>query len=228
MTTPFPEPFAAIIFDNDQTLIDSLPDIETAWTQWAIHYGITHEQFVMAHGATARDLVNQMIDEPRRAEALAMIERLETEINDHISARPGALAAFDAIPAERRAVVTSAIFSVMSTRLQAAGLDQSCVLVTADDVSRGKPDPEPFLLAAERLGVDPTRCLVCEDSPLGILGARDAGMATIGVPTTNPPDKLGSDVVVEDLSQVQFVNESEGIRVEVANAIQVSPRPIKR
>lgn len=204
-----------MIFDNDQTLVDSLADITTAWTQWAVHYGISREEFVAVHGSTSRDLVAAMIDEPRRAEALAMINRLESEIASETVAMPGAAEAMAAIPVGRRAVATSAIRPVLDVRLRAAGLPSDGVHVTSNDVTRGKPDPEPFLLAARRLGVPARECLVCEDAEVGIRAARAAGMATLGVTTTTDAATLGADLVVKDLSDVRFVADDAGVLVEL-------------
>lgn len=100
-------------------------------------------------------------------------------------------------------------------RLAAAGFTAPAVLVTADDISRGKPDPEPYLLAAQRLQVDPGRCLVIEDAPAGLRSGRAAGAATVGVVTTTPADELASlaDLVVNDLAALEFTLEDEGVRV---------------
>jgi sugar-phosphatase len=75
---------------------------------------------------------------------------------------------------------------------------------------------DPYLLAAERLGVDPTRCLVVEDAPLGLQAAKAAGCATLAVVTTTAREKLHADAVVNDLSEVRFEATSDGIRVRPA------------
>ncbi|MFF3651171.1 HAD-IA family hydrolase [Streptomyces sp. NPDC002181] len=79
----------------------------------------------------------------------------------------------------------------------------------ADDVTCGKPDPEPFLLAAARLGADPARCVVFEDAPAGLAAGRAAGMRTVALTTTHTAAELDADVVVRDLSAVS-VQVSEG------------------
>ena len=98
-------------------------------------------------------------------------------------------------------------------RMAGAGLTAPEVLVTADQVRRGKPAPDPYLLAADRLGVDPARCLVVEDAPLGLEAARAAGCATLAVVTTTPRGLLVADAVVDDLSEVTFEVGPEGVRV---------------
>jgi mannitol-1-/sugar-/sorbitol-6-phosphatase len=90
------------------------------------------------------------------------------------------------------------------------------VLVTADDVTHGKPHPEPFLQAARQLGADPRRCLVVEDAPQGLEAARAAGCFTLAVVTTTPREALDADAIVTDLSGVWFDANHEGIRVRRA------------
>jgi sugar-phosphatase len=90
-------------------------------------------------------------------------------------------------------------------------------LVTADDVVHGKPHPEPFLLAAQRLGVDPRRCLVVEDAPKGLEAAQAAGCFTLAVVTTTPREALDADAIVSDLSEVRFEADQKGIRVKLVD-----------
>lgn len=87
-------------------------------------------------------------------------------------------------------------------------------MVAADDITRGKPDPEPFLLAAARLGVDPARCAVFEDVPAGLAAGRAAGMTTVALTTTHPAGELDADVVVRDLSAVSVLVGADGVTIE--------------
>jgi sugar-phosphatase len=109
---------------------------------------------------------------------------------------PGALDLVAALPPGRFAYVTSANARLAAARLTAAGLTFDPPLVTADDVVRGKPDPEPYLLGASRLGIDPANCVVFEDAPSGIASARTAGMGVIGITSTHAAGELAADVVV--------------------------------
>src|SRR5690606_8084119 len=130
---------------------------------------------------------------------------------------PGAAQALEAV-GERAAMVTSATRELARLRLTAAGLRPPAVLLTAEDFTRGKPDPQPYLLGAERLGVDPVRCLVVEDAPAGLRSGRAAGAATLAVTTTSSADELAplADHVVTDLSAVQFSLTADGVRVSLA------------
>lgn len=120
-------------------------------------------------------------------QAVARIEDLEVDDvpNDGVRLLPGTRAFLDVLPAERWAVVTSATRRLAEARLDAVGILPK-TLVAADDITRGKPDPEPYLLAARALGVDPEHCVVFEDAPAGLAAGRAAGMTTVGV-DHNPP-----------------------------------------
>jgi sugar-phosphatase len=90
------------------------------------------------------------------------------------------------------------------------------VVVTADDVRHGKPDPEPYLLAARRLGItDPSRCVVLEDAPAGLAAASAAGMRSIAVVTTHRREDLEATVVVSDLGWVHVRREVTELVVEI-------------
>jgi sugar-phosphatase len=104
----------------------------------------------------------------------------------------------------RWGVVTSGSRMLASARLRFCGLPVPKVLVTADDVTHGKPDPEPYLKGAERLGFAPADCLVVEDAPAGIQSARAGGMKVIGMASTYAADKLAeADEVVQKLAGIQ-------------------------
>lgn len=130
-------------------------------------------------------------------------------------ALPGTLALLESLPAERWAVVTSATRRLAEARLDEAGI-RTKTLIAADDISRGKPDPEPFLLAAERLGVDPARCVVFEDAPAGLTAGRAAGMVTVALTTTHRAEELSADVVVPDLSAVSAQATGGAVEITVA------------
>ena len=116
------------------------------------------------------------------------------------------------------AVATSCTQTLLDARLNAAGLPHPRVVVTRDQVERGKPAPDSFLLAAKRLGVEPSRALVAEDALAGIAAARAGGFPTLGILSTHTADALRADVHVTDLSQVIWDVSDEGIRVIVHDA----------
>lgn len=206
----------ALLFDNDGTLVSSLGSVERCWTRWAWEYGITAEEFgrVELHGRTAAEIVADLLPAGQVPEAVARVEQLEVEDvpNGGVQLLPGTTAFLDPLPAERWAVVTSATRRLAEARLNAVGIRPK-TLVAADDVTRGKPDPQPYLLAARRLGVDPARCVVFEDAPAGLRAGRAAGMTTVALATTHRAHELVADLVVENLAALSALVTDEGVRI---------------
>lgn len=209
--------FAAVLFDLDGTLIDSTAAVVRSWLAWAAERGIAPERLQGYHGVPAVDIVRDLVaDDAQVPAAVARINELELLDVRGIELLPGAAQALAALPAGRAAVVTSCTDALAAARIGATRLPVPDVLVAADHVHRGKPDPEPFLLGAERLGVDPSACLVVEDAPSGLAGARAAGMATLAVTTTTPADDLVADAVVGTLADVRFSADPDGVRLAPA------------
>ncbi|KPC68548.1 HAD family hydrolase [Streptomyces coelicoflavus] len=208
----------ALLFDNDGTLVSSLESVRRCWTRWAVEYGITAEQFgrVELHGRPAAEIAADLLPAARVAEAVARIEQLEVEDvpGGGVHLLPGTRAFLDALPADRWAVVTSATRRLAEARLDAVGILPK-TLVAADDITRGKPDPEPYLLGARALGVDPAECVVFEDAPAGLQSGRAAGMRTVALATTHPAGELGADLVVDDLSALSALVTDAGIEISV-------------
>ena len=115
---------------------------------------------------------------------------------------PGAVRLLDALPKRSWAVATSGVRPIATARLRRAGLPVPPVLVCAEDVTRGKPSPDAYLLAARELGVSPPDCLVVEEAPAGVQAARAAGMTVVGLTTTHRVDQLGADACAESLAGV--------------------------
>ncbi|MYS93274.1 MULTISPECIES: HAD family hydrolase [Streptomyces] len=208
----------ALLFDNDGTLVSSLSSVDRCWTRWATEYGITAEEFarVELHGRPAAEIAADLLPADVVPEAVARIEDLEVEDvpGGGVHLLPGTRAFLDALPAERWAVVTSATRRLAEARLDAVGILPK-TLVAADDVTRGKPDPEPYLLAARALGVDPTRCVVFEDAPAGLTAGRAAGMTTVALTTTHQAHELRADLVVEDLSALSALVTEQGVEISL-------------
>ena len=210
------EEFEAVIFDMDGTLIDSTPAVARAWTAWAVEHGITAEQLEGHHGMPSAAVVRLLVPADGQQAAIDRINALEIDDVHDIVGLPGAAEALAALTGAKNAIATSCTIPLAKARITAARLVQPSVLVTADDVRRGKPAPDPFLEAAARLGVDPHRCLVVEDAPAGLEAARAAGCSTLAVVTTTPEDELQADGVVRNLADVTFQVTATGIRVVAA------------
>ncbi len=179
--------YAAFLFDMDGTLINSIPSAIRAWTNWAERHGIdVPELMAVMHGVRAIETIRRFA--PPGVDAQAEFEALlQAEIDDvaDVAEIAGATAFVAALPPERWAIVTSAPRSLAEVRLRAAGMTPPAVMVTADDVERGKPAPDCFLLAAERLGVSAADCLVWEDAPAGIAAAEAAGADVMVITATH-------------------------------------------
>ncbi|MET9819218.1 MULTISPECIES: HAD-IA family hydrolase [unclassified Streptomyces] len=208
----------ALLFDNDGTLVSSLASVDRCWTRWAAEYGITAEEFarVELHGRPAAEIAADLLPAHVVPEAVARIEDLEVEDvpGGGVHLLPGTRSFLDALPAERWAVVTSATRRLAEARLDAVGILPK-TLVAADDITRGKPDPEPYLLAARTLGVDPARCVVFEDAPAGLAAGRAAGMTTVALTTTHQAHELHADLVVEDLSALSALVTEQGLEISL-------------
>ncbi|MEV8317038.1 HAD family hydrolase [Streptomyces sp. NPDC059900] len=205
----------ALLFDNDGTLISSMESVYRCWRRLAQEYGITAEKFeqVELHGRPAAEIIADMLPAERVAEAVARIEELEvSDVEGGVVLLPGTRELLESLPRDRWAVVTSAGRRLAGARLAEVGIDAPTV-IAADDITRGKPDPEPFLLAAAKLGVDPARCVVFEDAPAGLTAGRAAGMTTVALATTHTAGELVADVVVKDLSAVSAQATEGGVEI---------------
>ncbi|MEV0256003.1 HAD family hydrolase [Streptomyces sp. NPDC050732] len=208
----------ALLFDNDGTLVSSLESVYRCWTRWAREYGITAEEFgrVELHGRPAAEIAADLLPADKVAEAVARIEELEvSDVTGGVVLLPGTRELLDSLPMDRWAVVTSATRVLAEARLAEVGIRPGLV-IAADDITHGKPDPEPYLLAAGKLGADPARCVVFEDAPAGLQAGRAAGMTTVALATTHDASELSADVVVKDLSAVSAQATAGGVEIVTA------------
>jgi sugar-phosphatase len=192
---------AAILADLDGTLIDSVASSERAWGAFARRRGYSEEEtHRFAMGRPTRETVALLVPEEERDAEQGQIDRDEVEDADSVTAYEGAAELLAGpIPI---AVVTSGSTELATARLRGAGLEAPKVLITADRVERGKPDPEPFLLGAGELGVDPSRCLVLEDAPSGIESARLAAIPCVAFRTSHLESELeGATEILDTLAE---------------------------
>ncbi|MGW2051286.1 HAD-IA family hydrolase [Streptomyces sp. NPDC001858] len=208
----------ALLFDNDGTLVSTLASVQRCWNRWAAEYGITAEDFarIELHGRPAAEIVADLLPADLVEAAVARVEQLEVDDvpGGGVELLPGTRAFLDALPADRWAVVTSATRRLGEARLEAVGIRPK-TLVTADDITHGKPHPEPYLLAARALGVDPAHCVVFEDAPAGLAAGRAAGMTTVALATTHQAHELVADLVVNDLSALSALVTDGGVEISV-------------
>ncbi|MGH9311011.1 MAG: HAD-IA family hydrolase [Vicinamibacterales bacterium] len=201
----------ALLIDMDGTLVDSRQLVERMWLVWAAEHGIPPDAVLaVAHGRRTLETMELVAPELATPEEAARLDALEAEQEGGETAIPGALALLNALPPERWAVVTSASRSLAIARLAIVGLPAPRVLVCAEDVIRGKPAPDGYLLAARQLGISPHDSVVIEDTPAGIQAGHLAGAPVIGVRTTYESLE-GCEWTVADLRAVA-VERAPGAR----------------
>ncbi|MGK6323661.1 HAD-IA family hydrolase [Sphingomonas sp. DT-51] len=175
--------FSGFLFDMDGTLLTSIEASRRVWGWWAAQFDLNADTFLpSAHDMRVRDVIARLslqgIDADREAAYILAAGMADT---DGVSEIPGPANFLATLPADRWAVVTSAPRELADRRLRAARLSLPKVLISADDVQRGKPDPSCFIAAAQRLGVAPERCLVFEDATAGVAAAAAVGAHVVTI-----------------------------------------------
>ncbi|UOE19982.1 HAD-IA family hydrolase [Thermobifida halotolerans] len=202
---------SAVLFDLDGVLVESGPVIERMWRNWAVRRGLDPEEVLaLTPGRRAPDVVRLAAPD---LDAVAEADALETEqvADPHLLREvPGARALTRGLEPDSWAVVTSGSRFVATTRLRVVGIPEPPVLVTADDVARGKPDPEGYLAAAKALGFAPEECVVVEDAVSGARAARAAGMRVVGVEGGGLGAGDATECVVADLTAVRIERREDG------------------
>ena len=199
-------PVLAIVFDMDGVLADSGDSVDRSWARWALERGLDPgEVSRWAHGQRSQETVRHYLPESEWARGQADIDRYEIDDAASVRTIPGAVELTSAVPRDRWAVYTSANVPLATGRLAAARIPEPPILVTADHVMNGKPDPEGYALAIARLGVDPARVAILEDAPAGIAAARGAGAGwVIGVGELTLPTE--ATLVIRDLRALRWAD----------------------
>lgn len=197
-------PCAGVLLDADGTLVDSTAAVERTWRAWADEYAVDAEAVLrVCHGRRSEETIAQFVPAGRVDAAVARLDELELADLGDVVACPGATGFIARLGDVPWAIVTSGIVPLVAARLEAAGLPRPSVLVTAEDVTEGKPDPQGYRLAAGKLGLDPGQCAVLEDAPAGVRAGRAAGAAVIAVTTTHPAEDLEeADAIVSSLDEI--------------------------
>jgi sugar-phosphatase len=196
-----------LLFDMDGVLVDSTPAVARVWSGWAREHGFEPEAVVkQAHGRPSIATIRELLPHGDHHAEDREVERRELEDVEDVVALPGAAEILRALPPNRYAIVTSATRRLAEVRLRAAGLPITANLVTASDVKRGKPNPDPYLMGAETLQVPPANCIIIEDAPSGVRAGKAAGARVIALRTTSDDAELaqaGADWIIADLSSLR-------------------------
>ena len=216
----------AVLFDLDGVLIDSTSCITRHWEKWACQHGLEIAAVMqVAHGirtVETMQLVAPHLDAEKEAERFTAFEVVDTE---GVVAIEGAFQLLNKLPKDAWAIVTSGSKELAMARLRQVDLPIPRTLVTADDVKQGKPAPEPYLVAAKRMGIATARCVVVEDAPAGIEAAHTAGMQVIAITTTHSRDELPERGWVVDQLSALHVAAGEGGGCRLVIQIERVGRP---
>ena len=193
-----------VLFDMDGILISSIGSVERSWRTWALARGVDPALAIhTAHGTRAIETVRKLRPDLDDEVELKYIEDLEVADNEGLAVLPGVLELLAALPAHRWTVVTSATERLARIRMAAGGIPVQERIVTADHVTNGKPEPEPYLRGAEILGFAPADCVVFEDSGSGTKAGRAAGCTVIGTTFSHPVEELrAAHYLVRDLTGI--------------------------
>jgi sugar-phosphatase len=196
---------SAVVFDLDGVLVDSTSYVEQEWRRWASARGLPAEPFLrVCHGRRALETIRLAaphLDAEAEVKAFFPVDEVGSAA---IGPLAGAARLLATMPPGSWAVATSSFRPVATSRLRRAGLPVPPVLVCAEDVELGKPNPDAYLLAARGLRLLPADCLVIEDAPAGVQASRSAGMAVVGLTTTHPIDQLMADACTATLAGVHL------------------------
>ena len=211
----------AILFDLDGVLIDSSRCITRHWQEWATQHGLDILKIMhIAHGMRTIETIRAVAPYLDAEEETRRFTAHEIADTEGVVAIAGAAEALATLPPQAWALVTSGSRELVMARLARAGLPVPGVLVSGDDVSQGKPSPEPYLAGARQLGMSAAQCIVIEDAPAGVESGKKASMRVVGIAATHPREELlekGADVVVDALTnlRIHVTNAGHSLAVEM-------------
>jgi mannitol-1-/sugar-/sorbitol-6-phosphatase len=221
-----------LLIDMDGVLVDSTPAVARVWTRWALKYNFDPDYVIhFAHGRACLDSIRELLPHADPAVHLAeerWMERGEIEDLADVVALPGTKDLLVAVPPAQFAVVTSATRPLAEVRLRAAGLWQHVAhLITADDIVRGKPDPEPYVKGAAAIQLAAQDCVVIEDAPSGTRSGKAAGARVLAIRTTTPDEPLlaaGADWIVNGCSSLRIPTSSKTSQLALEFSGDETPR----
>ncbi|RUP24078.1 putative glycerol-1-phosphatase [Jimgerdemannia flammicorona] len=202
------------LFDLDGTLIDTTPLVEAHWRNFAAEHNLDASVILAtSHGRRTIDTIREHVPHIATEELVDKYEQAMARQKDGVALLPGVRAILKSLPSNCWAICTSASTYMAEARLNQCDVPIPHVVITADMVKKGKPDPEGYTMAGRELGFPPKECIVVEDAPAGVRAAKASGMRSIGLLTTHRREQLmeaEADVIVRDLSDVQVRIEDDG------------------
>ncbi|MDE3199277.1 MAG: HAD-IA family hydrolase [Acidobacteriota bacterium] len=204
-----------VLFDMDGILISSIGSVERSWTKWALLRGIEPAKAIeVAHGRRAIETVAMLRPDLNSRDELKVIEDIEVDDGKDIEILPGVEALLAALPPEQWTVVTSATERLARARMAQAGLPVPERMITADQVEKGKPQPDPYLAGAALLGFPAAECVVFEDSTSGVLAGHAAGCTVIATTFSHDAASLtAADYLITDVTDVEVRTQSGRIEL---------------
>jgi len=213
---------SALLFDMDGVLIDSTPAVARVWHKWALEHGFNPTEVVsQAHGRPSLTTVREYLPGADHEAENREVERREIEDLEGVVPLPGAVDLLASLPEDRWTIVTSCTRRLAEVRLRAAGLPIPRSMITSNDVTNGKPDPEPYAKAAAILGFPPADCIVVEDAPAGVRAGKAAGAKVIALTTTVQPSDLfqaGADWMVENCAGLRVLDAKQGLSLALVES----------
>lgn len=210
---------AALLFDLDGVLINSTPAVARVWRRWALEHGFDPEEVVgRAHGRPSLTTVREYLPNADHEAENREVERREIVDLEGVVPLPGALELLASLPADRWTIVTSCTRPLAEVRIRAAGLPLPEKMITSNDITMGKPHPEPYLKGAAVLGFPAARCVVFEDVPAGIRSGKAAGARVIAFTTTYQEAALreaGADWILRNCADVHVIDQKPDLLLQV-------------
>ena len=201
----------------DGVLINSTPAVARVWRRWAIEHGFNPEEVVArAHGRPSLTTVREYLPNADHEAENREVERREIEDLEGVIPLPGALELLAGLPPDRWTIVTSCTRPLAEVRIKAAGLTLPKKWITSNDITRGKPHPEPYLKGASILGSPPAECIVLEDVPAGVRAGKGAGSRVAAFTTTVGKDELlaaGADWVLRGCSDIRILGRNGDLKL---------------
>jgi HAD superfamily hydrolase (TIGR01509 family) len=225
----------AILFDHDGVLVDSMPHHVEAWKRVMARRGVEIDplEIYLAEGATTMEVAAELFHRhnqpasPDEVQAIVREKRDEYLANNATQINEGALEVLEYLKTNRYrlGLVTGSIRSQVEPVLGPEISGWFDCIITAEDVERGKPDPEPYLRAIQKLHVAPSESLVVENAPLGIRAGKSAGCAVVAITTTLARYHLReADAIVHDFAELRRRLPSIMSKYE-GPAFQPKPKP---